>query len=110
MLNRDGKLFKNLDLSTGFEVRYFTPYRANHYSPVIGQFVPQDSITQKNLPDIHAFLHFRIKSFTGFVRAENLNTFSARNGFAFVNNNFAAPGIPTPALMIRFGIRWWFVN
>ncbi len=106
----EGNFFKNLNLSTGLEVRYFTPYRANNYSPLVGQFVPQDSVTIKNLPDVHAFMHFRIKSFTGFLRAENLNTVSFRNGFGFINNNFAAPGIPTAGMIIRFGVRWWFVN
>ena len=106
----EGNFFKNLNLSTGVEVRYFTPYRANNYSPLVGQFTPQDTVTIKNLPDIHAFVHFRIKSFTGFLRAENLNTVSFKNGFGFINNNFAAPHIPTPGLVIKFGVRWWFVN
>lgn len=106
----EGVFFKNLNLSTGIEIRYFTPYKANNYSPLVGQFTPQDTLTIKNLPDIHAFFHFRIKSFTGFLRGENLNTASLKNGFGFINNNFAAPHFPTPGLIIRFGVRWWFVN
>lgn len=106
----EGNFYKNLFLSTGLEVRYFTPYKAYNYSPLNGQFVPQDTITLKNLPDINAFLHFRIKSFTGFLRAENLNTLSFKNGFGFVNNNYATPFIPSPGMLIRFGVRWWFVN
>lgn len=106
----EGQFFKNLSLSTGLEVRYFTPYKAYAYSPLVGQFVTQDTFTLRNLPDVHAFLHFRIKSFTGFLRLENLNTISFKNGFGFVNNNFAAPLIPTQALIFRFGVRWWFVN
>jgi hypothetical protein len=106
----EGSFYKNLNLSTGFEIRYFTPYKANNYSPLVGQFMPQDSLIIKNLPDISAFVHFRIKSFTGFLRAENLNTVSFKNGFGFVNNNFAAPHMPTQGLIIRLGIRWWFVN
>lgn len=106
----EGNFYKNLFLSTGLEVRYFTPYEAYNYSPLVGQFVPQDTMKLKNLPDIHAFLHFRIKSFTGFLRAENLNTLSFKNGFGFVNNNYATPYIPSPGMLIRFGVRWWFVN
>ena len=105
----EGSLYKNLRVSTGLEVRYYTPYKANNYSPVLGQFAPQDSVTISNKPDISAFLHFRIKGFTAYLRAENLNTASFRNGFGFVDNNFAAPHYPTPGLMIRLGIRWWFV-
>ena len=106
----EGRYFKNLNLSTGLEVRYYTQYKAYNYSPVIGQFTVQDTVTIKNLPDVAAFLHFRIKGFTGFLRAENLNTASFKNGFAFVNNNFAAPHYPTQGMIIRFGIQWWFVN
>ena len=106
----EGNFFKNLNLSTGVEIRYYTPYKANNYSPLVGQFTPQDTLILKNLPDVAAFMHFRIKSFTGFVRAENLNTVSFQNGFGFVNNNFAAPHMPTQGLIIRLGIRWWFVN
>ena len=106
----EGNFYKNLFISTGLELRYYTPYKANNYSPVMGQFVPQDTVTIKNLPDIAAFVHFRIKGFTAFIRAENLNTVSFSNGFAFVNNNFAAPHFPTQGFMLRFGIQWWFVN
>ncbi len=106
----EGIFFKNLNLSTGLEFRYFTPFEAYNYSPLMGQFVPQDTFKLKNLPDISAFFHFRIKSFTAFIRAENLNTVSLLNGFGFINNNFAAPHYPTQGLMIRFGVRWGFVN
>ena len=106
----EGIFFKNLVLSTGLEVRYFTPFEAYNYSPVMGQFTTQDTFKLKNLPDISAFLHFRIKAFTGYIRAENLNTVSFANGFGFTNNNFAAPHYPTQGFMLRFGIQWGFVN
>lgn len=106
----EGVFYKNLYLSAGIEARYYTAYKANNYSPVMGQFVRQDSITIKNLPDINAFVHFRIKGFTAYIRAENLNTVSTANGFGFINNNFAAPHYPTQGFMLRLGIQWWFVN
>jgi hypothetical protein len=106
----EGNFYKNLNLSTGLEIRYFTPYKADNYSPLVGQFFPQDSLRISNRPDVNAFLHFRIKTFTGYIRAENLNTISFKNGFGFKNNNFAASHYPTPGLMIRFGIQWWFIN
>jgi hypothetical protein len=106
----EGNFFKNLYISTGLEVRYYTPYEAANYSPVMGQFMPQDTTTIKNLPDVSAFLHFRIKGFTAYLRADNLNTVSFENGFGFINNNFAAPHYPTPGFIFRFGILWNFVN
>lgn len=106
----EGNFFKNLYLSAGLEARYFTPFEAYNYSPVMGQFTPQDSFKLKNLPDISAFFHFRIKAFTAFIRAENLNTVSFKNGFGFTNNNFAAAHYPTQGFMLRLGIQWGFVN
>ncbi len=106
----EGVYFKNLNLSAGLEVRYYTPYKANNYSPVMGSFIPQDTVTIKNLPDVSAFMHFRIKAFTAFIRTENLNTVSFKNGFGFTNNNFAAPHYPTQGYMFRLGILWGFVN
>lgn len=105
--------FKNLDIALGVEVRYRSPYKADNYSPVLGQFFQQDSITISNpLPDISAYVHFRIKPFKAFIRFENLNT-ARKNpggGFGFTNNNMVAPGYPLPGLQIRIGIYWGFVN
>lgn len=106
----EGTFYKNLGLSMGLEARYFTPFEAYNYSPVMGQFTPQDTFKLKNLPDVTAFFHFKIKSFTAYIRAENLNTVSFANGFGFTNNNFAAPHYPTQGFMLRFGIQWGFVN
>ena len=106
----EAKLFKNLKLSTGLELRYYTAYKANNYSPLISQFIPQDTFILKNLPDVSLFVHFRIKGFSGYVRGENLNTISVKNGFAFVNNNSAVPHYPIQGALLRFGIQWWFVN
>lgn len=96
-------LYKNLNLVMGIEGEYNTDYSADNYSPVTGQFFYQTLQTISNKPDIHAFVHFRIKSFTAYVRGENLNTF-------LWTNNMAAPLYPTNDWAFRVGIRWWFIN
>ncbi len=106
----EGKVFKNLNLSTGIELRYHTPFKADGFSPVLGQFYLQNETTIKNLPDINAFLHFRIRSLYLFIRAENLNTVQVTPAFGFLNNNLATPTQPLPGLIIRFGLFWGFVN
>jgi len=106
----EGTFFKNLNICTGLEIRYYSPFKAYNFSPITAQFFPQDSITIRNRPDIAAFVHFRIKAFTLYVRGENLNTVNFENGFSFTDNNFAAPHYPTPGFIFRIGIRWWFVN
>ena len=110
----EGKLgYKNLMIAFGVEFRYFTPYTADGYSPVIGQFFTQKETTiAENLPDITAYLNFRIRSFVAYFRTENLNTaqVTSANGFGFSNNNFVAPAYPNSGLKIRLGIYWSFVN
>jgi hypothetical protein len=106
----EGKFFKNLNLSTGLELRYHTPFKMDGYSPVLGQFFLQNDTTINNLPDVTAYLHFRVRSFYMFVRAENLNSVQFSQGFGFFNNNFSAPLQPMPGLIMRFGIYWGFVN
>lgn len=107
----EGNFFRNLHLSTGLEVRYHTPYKGDNYSPLLGQFFYQDTVTINNRPDVAAYFNFRIRSFKAYVRAENLNAMSISNdGFGFRNNNLAAPGYPYPGMVIRVGIYWSFVN
>jgi hypothetical protein len=108
----EGNFFKNLNISTGFEIKYHTSYKADGYSPILGQFFYQDSVTISNGPNIAAFLQFRIRGFKAFIRAENLNTAEVTpdGGFGFTNNSLAAPGYPYPGLQIRVGIWWSFVN
>lgn len=104
--------FKNLRFAAGIEGRYHTAYKADFYSPMLTRFFYQDTATvQLQLPDIAAYIHFRIRSFAAYVRAENLNTVTSREGvFGFYNNNLAAPNYPYQGLMIRLGIFWSFVN
>jgi hypothetical protein len=105
--------FKSLDIALGAEVRYHTSYKADGYSPLLGQFYYQDSISISNkLPTIAAYVHFRIRPFKAFIRAENLNTARkvSSGGFGFTNNNLVAPGYAMPGLQIKLGIYWSFVN
>ncbi|MGI8600323.1 MAG: putative porin [Chitinophagaceae bacterium] len=102
--------FRNLRMAAGTEFRYHTPYKANHYSPVLSQFVFQDTTQIYNRPDIHAFVHLRIRSFKAYARVENLNTLRFENGVGFKKHNFAAPDYPYPGLVMRFGVYWSFVN
>lgn len=105
--------FRNLSIAMGAELRYRSAYRADDYSPALGQFFFQDSTMIRNkLPDISLYAHFRIRPFKAFVRIENLNT--ARRlpgqGLSFTNNNLVAPGYALPGLQFRLGVYWSFVN
>jgi hypothetical protein len=78
----------------------------------MGQFFLQDTLTiTRNRPQIDAYVHFRIRSFTAYFRAENLNTLQiSGSNSGFTKNNLVAPDYPSPGLVIRLGIYWSFVN
>jgi len=105
--------FKNLVIAMGVESRFTSAYKADGYSPILGKYFYQDSVTIKNkLPDISAYVHFRVRSFKAFIRAENLHTVQKKQsqGLSFTNNSIVAPGYAMPGLQIRVGIYWGFVN
>lgn len=106
----EGNFFTNLFLSTGVEIRYHTAYKADGYSPFLGKYYYQNKETIKNRPDINLFLHFRIKSFKGFIRIENLNSLNPSKGLEFSKPNMISPLYPTTTLWTRFGIWWNFIN
>lgn len=107
----DGNLgYKNLNLSAGLEFRYFTAYKANNYSPVLGQFFYQNTETIKmRLPEVTGFVHFRIRSFTSYIRFENLNALNPATG-TFTKNNILLGSYPSPGMLIKIGVFWSFVN
>jgi len=106
----EGKPFRNLVMASGLDLRYYTAYYADDYSPVNGQFFYQNLFYVQNRPDVTAYFNFRIRSFTAYVRLENLNTATRAYGFGFKKNNVVAPFYPNPGMVFRLGIFWNFVN
>ena len=108
----EANFFKNLFLATGIEARYFSPYKADNYSPFTGQFFYQDSYRASNRPDVAYYLNFRITRFRFFGQVSNLNTmnYSKAQGFGFNKYNFYGPHYPGTGTWIRFGFKWMFIN
>lgn len=107
----DGNLkFPNLRISFGLEFRYYTPYKADRYAPLLGQFFYQnDTTVRMKMPDITAYMHFRIKTFTAYLHFENLNSLNLSN-VKFTRNNIVSPDYPYPGLQMRIGVYWSFIN
>lgn len=115
-----GRFFRKLNLAAGLEIKYASAFKTDMYSPLLGQFFPQEygkdspykngPYIYHNRPDIDAFVHFRIHTFYLVVRAENLNTltFSPSFGFKAVNQPYV--GYADPSLIIHFGVIWGFIN
>jgi outer membrane protein assembly factor BamA len=100
-----------MNYSIGLELRYHTPYKPANYSPFTGQFFYQNEYTISNRPQVNGFFNFRIKRFSAFIRAENLNTFGTNTGSpGFTKNNYNAPYYPDKGFWFRLGIWWTFIN
>ena len=110
-ISLEGIYAKNMLYAFGLEIKYHTRYKADNYSPFLGQFFYQDNFTLKNRPEVNAYFNFRIKRFYAYIRAENLNTLSKSTGnLGFNENNFSAQYYPQQSLWIRLGIWWTFIN
>ncbi len=107
----EGTFYKNLDLATGIEVRYNTPYKADMYSPFTGNFFYNDTMRMSNMPDISYYLNIKISRFRLFSELSNLNTLSfTNNTFGFNNFSYVRPYYPKQSFWIRVGVFWNFIN
>ncbi len=53
-------------------------------------------------PETAAYMNFRIKTFTAYIRVENLNSFNPSTG-GFTNNNIVSPHYAYPGMQLRIG-------
>jgi len=93
-----------LQLATGIEARYHTPYNADGWSPFFGRFFFQESILVSNVPEATAFFNFRVKRFRAYLSGDQLQQLVWRK------NVITAPGYPAQSAMFRGGFSWVLVN
>ena len=94
---------KALQLATGIDVLYHTPYESAGYSPFFNRFYYQDAVTITNYPEVALFFNFKVKNFRAYIMADQLQQF-------FAENNITAPNYPMQNFMIRFGFNWVMIN
>lgn len=94
---------KALQLATGIDVLYHTPYQSAGYSAFFNRFYYQDAVTVTNYPEAALFFNFKVKNFRAYVMADQLQQI-------FVGNNITAPLYPMQNFMIRFGFNWVMIN
>ncbi|MCB0376114.1 MAG: hypothetical protein KDD04_09370, partial [Sinomicrobium sp.] len=96
-------LFKKaLYVQVGLNVKYFTAYNANAYSPLLGEFYVQDQREIGNFPLMDFFINAKVRQTRIYLKAEHFN--SAFTGYNF----YAAPGYPYRDFIVRFGLVWNF--
>ena len=97
-------LFKGnpLYIQTGVTLKYFTQFYAPSYHPLLGEFIPQNTLKIGNYPTIDVFLNGRIQRTRIFLKIENVTSKMK------TPNYFSAPNYPSRDFTIRFGLVWNF--
>ncbi|MDR0419232.1 MAG: putative porin [Prevotellaceae bacterium] len=90
----------------GFDFSYNTKFKGLGYEPSIGMFY-NSTVELGGYPWVDAFLAFRWKRATPFIKFEHLN----QNLFDGVSNNyFSAAHYPRNARVLKFGLSWKFFD
>ncbi|SFT16037.1 Putative porin [Zhouia amylolytica] len=95
---------KAMFLQTGITFKYFTEYKANAYSPLLGEFYVQDQEQIGNFPMLDFFINAKVRQTRIYLKAEHFN--SSFSGYNF----YSAPDYPYRDFIIRFGLVWNFFS
>lgn len=102
----EGKVFKNaLEMQAGLMLNYITDYRANKFSPSLGNFYNELTPILRQYPLADFFVNLKIKRATIFVRSYNL-----LQGLPEMEGMFAHPDYPLPDRAFKFGFSWGFYD
>ncbi len=101
-LSYEGNIFRNaLQVATGVQLRYHSPYKTASYSPLFHRYYYDASYLLSNDPAWAFFFNFRIKRFRSYLMLDQLQQL-----FGDRKNLINAPGYPAQNAMIRFGFNW----
>ena len=100
------KIAKVLNVDLGADVRYFTKYKGQAYSPGLGQYTVQDNgeanVKIGNYPIVNIYANMKLKHARFFLMMSHVN---AGNG-----EYFLTPHYPVNSRVLRFGVSWNFFN
>lgn len=100
------KIAKVLSIDLGADVRYFTKYKGQDYSPALGQYTIQDNgeanVKIGNYPIVNIYANMKLKHARFFLMMSHVN---AGNG-----EYFLSPHYPINSRVLRFGVSWNFFN
>ncbi len=100
----ENRLFKQkLQVSSGFEFRWNSPYYADNYSPIWNSFVTQYQRRIANYPQVAAFFNFKVKRFRASVALDQIQQIFIAN---HVNYSFYG----AQNFGFRFGFHWVMIN
>jgi hypothetical protein len=94
---------KKLQIATGIDVRYNTPFYIDQYNPIFNAFVPQYGQRFANVPQTSYFFNFKVKRYRASISFDELQQI-------FTTNNINYPSYPAQNFIMRFGFHWVFIN
>lgn len=92
-----------LQMATGVEVSYHSPYNPSGYSPYFNRFYYQNTYQVSNSPVTSVFFNFKVKKLRVYIMGDQVQQLFARN--FIVSRGYAAQNF-----MIRFGFKWILIN
>ena len=97
-------IFKRaMRLAIGADLRYYSAYFANGYSPLMGQFYEQDVQRMSFYPVLDVFLNVKVKTVRVFLTVTNLSSvFGSQKGY------YTGYYYPASDLGFKFGAAWRF--
>lgn len=101
----DFRIAKVLHTQLGADLKYFTEYYAQDYSPVIGMFTTQNEnrkVKIGNYPLVSVYANFALKRTRFYVHYYHANQDTGRY--------FWAPGYPMNPTTLRLGLSWNFFD
>ena len=93
-----------LDLETGLDLHWNSPYQGDGYDPVTQQFYLQDQFLLYDYPIADLFFNFRIQTFRGFIKITHINQGLPAEGY------FTTPFYPGQLRSIDVGVSWSFFD
>jgi len=95
----------NLEINTGLDVHYKSPYYGDDYAPDVQQFFIQKHTVIGDYPVVSLFIDFKINRVNFILKMNNVWTwFSKSKGY------FVAPKYPGLSNLFDFGFNWRFFD
>ena len=101
------KIAQVLNTEIGSDMRFFTRFAPQVYSPIIGQYVLQDTYYAEKVggyPVVNVYANMHLKRTRFYIMASHVNA-STRQRKAF-----ELPHYPMNGMTIHLGISWNFIN
>ena len=94
----------SVEAHLGFDVIYYSKFKALGYNPAVGQFYQSNSgVYTGEYPIVNLFLNMRIKTVLLFFKYENLVNLFSQDKYYFILDKYS---MNTAAF--RFGVSWRF--